>query len=138
MYTHHIDKIYVGIVNRCFSQIFNRVTTHDCFNIFFYPYLENEWTEYNQMFKFWRNSTIDFGVNCPSASEKSIYKLVSTLAPSFCKLVGSSLFLQVPRTTIYSRKSLKFGRIQPRAAELAALDQFINILLIIRELLKIF
>ena len=23
----HIDKIYVGIVNRCFSQICNRVTT---------------------------------------------------------------------------------------------------------------
>ena len=57
------------------------------------------------------------------------YKLVSTLAPSFCKLVESSSFLQVPKTTIQSRSSLKFGRIQPWTAELAALDLFINILL---------
>ena len=32
-------------------------------------------------------------------------------------------------TTIWSRMSLKFGRIQPWTAELAALDQFINLLL---------
>ena len=30
-----------------------------------------------------RNFTTDFGVSCPLASEKSIYKLVSTLVPSF-------------------------------------------------------
>ena len=63
------------------------------------------------------------------ASEKPIYKLVSTLAPSFCKLVGSSSFLQVPKTTIQSRSSLKFCRIQPWTAELAVLDLFINLLL---------
>ena len=45
LYTRHIDKIYVGIVNRWFSQICNRVTTRDCFNnLFFAPYLQNEWT----------------------------------------------------------------------------------------------
>ena len=53
--------------------------------------------------------------------------LLSTLAPSF--LIGSSSFLQVTRTTIKSRMSLKFGRIQPWTAELAALDKLKNILL---------
>ena len=58
------------------------------------------------------------------------YNLVSTLAPSF--LIGLSSFLQVTRTTIKSRMSLKFGWIQPWTAELAALDQFkksLNLLL---------
>ena len=49
------------------------------------------------------------------------YNLVSTLAISF--LIGSSLFLQVWRTTILSRTSLKFGMIRPRTAELAALER---------------
>ena len=49
-------------------------------------------------FEFRRNSTTDFRVSCPLASEKSNNKLVSTLAPSF--LIGSSSFLQITRTTI--------------------------------------
>ena len=46
--------------------------------------------------------------------------LVSTLAPLF--LMGSSSYLQV-RRTIISRTSSKFGQIQPRTAELAALER---------------
>ena len=42
-------------------------------------------------------------------SEKSIYKLVSTLAPSF--FIGSSSFLQVTRTTIYSDFIWDFGKL---------------------------
>ena len=48
-------------------------------------------------------------------------KLVATLAPSF--LIGSSLFLQVTRTTIISRMGLKFGKIRQGTYELAALDR---------------
>ena len=45
-----IDKINVGIVNRCFLQICNRVKTLDtCQNLVFAPYLKNEWTEFNQI-----------------------------------------------------------------------------------------
>ena len=45
-------------------------------------------------------------VICPCASEKLMYNVVKTLAPLF--LIGSSSFLQVRRTTIKSRPSLKF------------------------------
>ena len=51
--------------------------------------------------------------------KKSMYNVVNTLAPSF--LIGSSLFLQVRRTTILSRTSSNFSQIRPRTAELAAL-----------------
>ena len=46
---------------------------------------------------------------------------MSTLAPSF--LIGSSLFLQVTRTTIKSRIGLKFSKIGPGTYELAALGR---------------
>ena len=59
-------------------------------------------------------------VICPCASEKLMYNVVSTLAPSF--LIGSSSYLQVMRTSITSRTSSKFGQFGPRTAELAALD----------------
>ena len=54
------------------------------------------------------------------ASEKLLYNVVTTLAPSF--LIGSSSYLQVTRTSITSRTSSKFGQIEPRTAELAALE----------------
>ena len=47
--------------------------------------------------------------------------VVTTLAPSF--LIGSSLFLQVTRTTITSRMGSKFSKIQPGTYELAALER---------------
>ena len=42
---------------------------------------------------------------------------MTTLAPSF--LIGSSLFLQVARTTIKSLMGSKFGRMGPGTYELA-------------------
>ena len=45
---------------------------------------------------------------------------VTTLVPLF--LNGSSLFLQVTRTTIKSLIGSKFGQINPLTAELAALE----------------
>ena len=65
--------------------------------------------------------TTDYGVACSCVSEKSMYDVVNTLVPS--SLIGSSSFLQVTRTTIKSRMSLKFGQIKPWTAECAALDQ---------------
>ena len=62
----------------------------------------------------------DTRVICPCASEKLLYNVVSTLAPSF--LIGS-LYLQVTRKSLTSRRSSKFGQIGPRTAELAALER---------------
>ena len=72
-------------------------------------------------FKFRSDTTTDTKVICPCASEKLLYNVVSTLAPSF--LIGSSSYLQVTRTSITSRTSSKFGMIGPRTAELAALER---------------
>ena len=72
-------------------------------------------------FQFQLDTTTDSRVICPWASEKSMYNVVNTLAPSF--LIGSSLFLQVRRTTIISRTSWNFSQIRPRTAELAALER---------------
>ena len=46
---------------------------------------------------------------------------MTTLAPSF--LIGSSVFLQVTRTTIKYRMGSKFGRIGQGTYELAALER---------------
>ena len=72
-------------------------------------------------FKF-RPDTITYTrVICPCASEKLMYNVVSTLAPSF--LIRSASYLQAMRTSIQSRTSSKFGQIGPRTAELAALER---------------
>ena len=60
-------------------------------------------------------------VICPCASEKLLYNVVSTLAPSF--LIGYISYLQVTRTSITSRTSSKLGQIGPRTVELAALER---------------
>ena len=78
-------------------------------------------------FQFRLYTTTDSRVLCPWASEKSMYNVVNTLAPSF--LIGSSLFLQVSRTIIISRASSNFGQIRPRTAELAALERLKKILI---------
>ena len=70
-------------------------------------------------FKFWPDTTTNFRIICPCASEKLMFNVVSTLAHSF--LIRSSSYLQVTRTSITSRASSKFGQIGPRTAELAAL-----------------
>ena len=72
--------------------------------------------------KAWMSS--NFGqipTSTPELSEKLLYNVVSTLAPSF--LIGSSSYLQVTRISITSRTSPKFGQIGPRTAEVAALER---------------
>ena len=75
-------------------------------------------------FVFQQNPMTDYGVSCPWASEKSMYNVVSTLAPSF--LIGSSSFLQVKRTTIKSGVSSGLSLTGPRIAELAAFERLEN------------
>ena len=48
-------------------------------------------------FEFRQDPTTDYGVSCPWVSEKSMYYVVNTLAPSF--FIESSSCLQVTRTT---------------------------------------
>ena len=72
-------------------------------------------------FKFRPDTTTDSRVICPCASEKSMYNVVNTLAPLL--FMGSSLFLQVRRTTKISRMSSNFSQILQRTAELPALDR---------------
>ena len=67
------------------------------------------------------DTTTDSRVFCSWASEKAMYNVVNTLAPLL--LMGSSLFLQVRRTTIIYRTSSNFSQIRPRTAELSALDR---------------
>ena len=54
-------------------------------------------------FEFQPDPATDYGVICPGASEKSMNNGVNILALPF--LIGSSLFLQVTRTTIKSQMS---------------------------------
>ena len=77
-------------------------------------------------FQFRLDTTTDSRVICHWVSEKSMYNVVNTLAPSF--LIGSSLILKVRRTTIISRTCLNFSQIRPRTAELAALERLKKIL----------
>ena len=72
-------------------------------------------------YKFRPDTTTNSRVICSCASEKLMFKVVNTLAPSF--LIGSSSFLQVTRTTIKSWTGSKFDQIRPWTAELAALER---------------
>ena len=72
-------------------------------------------------FKFRPDTTTNFRVICPCASDKLMYNVVNTPAPSV--LIGSSSFLQVRRTIIKSWTGLKFDQIRPWTAELAALER---------------
>ena len=72
-------------------------------------------------FQFLLDTTTNSRVICPCEYEKSMYNVVNTLVPSF--LIGSSLFLQVRKTTIISRTSSNFSQIRPRTGELAALER---------------
>ena len=72
-------------------------------------------------FQFWPYTTTYSRVICPCASEKFMYNVANTLAHLF--LIGSSSYWQVTRASITSRPSSKFGKIGPRAAELAALER---------------
>ena len=72
-------------------------------------------------FKFRLDTTTNSRVICPCASEKLMYNVVNTLAPTFW--IGSSSFFQVKRTTLKSGQSSNLRQIQPRAMELAALER---------------
>ena len=72
-------------------------------------------------FEFRQDSQTDYGVSCPWASEKSMFNVVNTLAPSF--LIEYSSILQVTKTTIKSGLSFKLSLIGPCTAELAALER---------------
>ena len=71
-------------------------------------------------FKFGPDTTTNFRVICPCASEKLMYNVVNTLAPTF--KIGSSSFFQVTQTTLKSGQSSNLRQIRPRAMELAALE----------------
>ena len=71
--------------------------------------------------KFRPDTTTNSRVICPCVSEKLMYNVVNTLAPTF--LIGSSSFFQVMRTTLESGQSSNLRQIGPRATELAALDR---------------
>ena len=71
--------------------------------------------------KFRSDTTTNTRVICPCASDKLLYNVVTTLAPSF--LIGFSSYLQLTRTFITSQTSSKFGQIGQRTAELAALER---------------
>ena len=72
-------------------------------------------------FKFRPDTDTNTRVIYPCASEKLLYNVVSTLAPSF--LIGYYSYLQVTRTSIISRRSSKLGQIGLRTVELAALER---------------
>ena len=80
--------------------------------------------ESSDKFDFRPDWTTDCGVSCPWMSEKLIYNVVNTLAPTFS--IQSSSFLQVTRTTNKSGQSSNFGQIGPRAAELRPLKYVRN------------
>ena len=71
-------------------------------------------------FEFRPDITTNTRVSCPCTSENLMYNVVNTLAPLF--FIGSSLFLQVRRTTIKSWTGSKFDQIGQWTAELAALE----------------
>ena len=85
-------------------------------------------------FKFRPDTTTDSGVICPCASEKLMYNVVNTLAPSF--LIRCSSFMQITRTTIMSRMSSKFGQIRLRTAELAAIERLKKIFYLLENYSK--
>ena len=72
-------------------------------------------------FKFRPDTTINSRGVCPCASEKLMYNVVNTLAPTFS--IGSSSFFQITRTTLKAGQSLNSRQIGQRTAELAALDR---------------
>ena len=71
-------------------------------------------------FKFRPDTTTNSRVICPCTSEKLMYNVVNTLAPTF--EIGSSSFFQITRITLKSGQSSNLRQIRPRAMELAALE----------------
>ena len=70
-------------------------------------------------FKFRQDSNTDSGVIYLCASEKSMYNVLNTLAPSYYQLF---FILQVTRTALKTGLSSKFIHIGSCTVELAALE----------------
>ena len=82
-------------------------------------HLEHYWSEGFAALGFGRDQIRTLVSMATDNSHKVI--MVTTLAPSF--LIGSSLFLQVTRTTIKSRMTSNLGRIRQGTHELAAIER---------------
>ena len=82
----------------------------------FYP--KHHWGGGKAALGFWPDR---IGTLVSMETNSSHRVIVSTLATSF--LIGSSSYLQVTRKTIISRTSSNFSKIEPRTAELAALER---------------
>ena len=52
--------------------------------VFFVPAGNKDLHKSLDEFEFQQDPTTDYRVNCPRTSEKSMYNVVNTLAPSFC------------------------------------------------------
>ena len=86
---------------------------------FKYEYLFNKWADCNQILA---EAILERGKGTDSFQMVIMGEnLVTTLALSF--LIGTSLVLQVRRTTITFRKSSKFFHIRQRTAEIAFLER---------------
>ena len=72
-------------------------------------------------FKFRPDTVTNSRVICPFESEKLMYNVVNTLAPTF--KIGTSSFCQVTKTTLKSGQSSNLRQIRPGALELAALER---------------
>ena len=72
-------------------------------------------------FTFRPDATTNSRVSCPCVSEKLMYNVVNTLAPTFS--IRSSSCLQVTRSTLKSGQCSNLRQIRPRAVEVAALDR---------------
>ena len=72
-------------------------------------------------FKFWSNTTTNSRVIRPCTSEKLIYNVVNTLAPTFS--IGSSSFLQVTRKTNQVWTEFEFWPDGTKGCRVTALDR---------------
>ena len=89
-----------------------------------YPNFNKDMHESFDEIKYRPDTTTNSRVICPCMSEKLMYNVVNTLAPTF--LIGSSSFFQVRRTTNKSGQSSNFGQIDLRDAELRPLINVSN------------
>ena len=72
-------------------------------------------------FKFRPDTTTNSIIICTCVSEKLMYNVLKTLAPTFS--IESSSFFQVTRAALKSGQCSNLRQICQRAAELAALDR---------------
>ena len=84
-------------------------------------YLKHHWGGGKGCIRFWTRSDLNSGFYGSRYFHKVIMGKILYHSSAFI-LIGSSLYLQVPRKTIISWTSSNFSKIQPRTADLAALE----------------